>query len=328
VKNKKPKMKTKRLHTLPFIEKHKTMAKRAVAKLLLEEFPNDFSDIESARTFIRKLTGNQGTSHTSGKIRILDTFGKLPEEVTDIPSEPYYLPKSVRRLGLLFDVHGLFHDSDAYILALKWLINNGCDCIFLGGDFVDFYSISKFQSLPNKSHFQNERAWAIEALQQLQELFPQVYYKKGNHENRYEHYMLRNAPLIFNESEHNIDTLFGFKDSRIKYIHESQLTIVGKLGLLHGHEIRGGGVVNIARNKMLKFFDNLAFGHHHKRNEELIKNGMTDEYFGAYSVGCLCKTKVGYYPFNQWNHGFGFVELDKDGLFSFHNKIIIRGKVL
>lgn len=309
-----------------------TMSKRAAGKVLFSEFPEAFKSEEAARSFIRYMTGTHGGSNyeyakSSGAL-IADTFGKIIPEKPECPQEPFDIPKGITKLLILNDVHLPYHDQIALTAAIQYGVDHKCEAVLLNGDIADMYQLSRYMKSPIKANFRHEREMVIEFLRLLQDTFTHVYYKQGNHENRYEHYLMTNAPAIFDEETSTIEDLFMFKGSRVKYIDEAQLVTFGKLAIIHGHELKGGGTVNIARNKMLKAYSNLAFGHHHTVGESTVKDIYGDE-MASWSIGCLCNLKPRYMPFNQWFHGFATVELiDKSGNFRFINKKIMKGVVI
>lgn len=308
-----------------------TMPKRAAASVLYREFPDAFSSVEAARSFIRYLTGNSGCSNyerakNSGKI-IHDAFGKMIPEPVECPEDPFQIPTGINKLLILNDTHIPYHDQEALNAAIEYGIDHNCEAVLLNGDIADMYQLSRFMKSPIKANFKREREAIVGFLQMLQEIFGTVYYKQGNHENRYEHYLMTNAPAIFDEDEHKLSELFTFEGSRVQFIDEAQLVTFGKLAIIHGHELKGGGTVNIARNKMLKSYSNLAFGHHHTVGESTAKD-IYGDYMAAWSIGCLCNMKPRYMPFNQWMHGFATVERTENDGFRFINKKIINGNVI
>jgi len=323
---------TKNIDIMARIAEICTMPKRSVAKTLHDEFPQYFKDVEKARDFIRYITGNKGgelyeKAKRNGSL-ISDTFGKFEIEEPECPKESFKIPTGIERMLIINDLHFLFMDMQAAEASINYAVSVGCDAVHLNGDIMDNYQLSKFDKDANKAKFHKERDGVKDFLSMLQNLFGNVYYKQGNHENRYEVYLKKNAPAIFSADENNLQSILEFEGSRVQFIDESQITEFGKLAIIHGHEIKGGGSVNIARNKMLKAYTNIAFGHHHTVQQSPMKD-LHGNYFMAFSIGCLCDLKPRYMPFNQWMHGFATVErLDEAGNFHFDNKMIIKGKVI
>ena len=70
-----------------------------------------------------------------------------------------------------------------------------------------------------------------------------------------------------------------------------------------------------------------VIGHHHKTSEHTEKS-LSGDVVTTWSIGCLCGLSPEYLPFNKWNHGFAFVEVDSDRNYKVHNKRIINGSIV
>ena len=115
---------------------------------------------------------------------------------------------------------------------------------------------------------------------------------------------------------------------KIEVVKDKRPVKIGKLTVLHGHELAGGsGGVNPARATFLKTLDSVIVGHYHKRSshDETTMNGNV---ISVHSQGCLCGMNPHYMPINRWNQGFSYIEHDiKSGDYMLHNHVIIKGKV-
>ena len=69
------------------------------------------------------------------------------------------------------DVHVPFHSIEAVTAALELGVMEQVDCIFLGGDFMDFYSISSYEKDPRKRSFMEEIKTGKEMLKRIREVF-------------------------------------------------------------------------------------------------------------------------------------------------------------
>lgn len=305
------------------------VGKRTVAKELAERYPELFKDTESARTFIRTMTSSSGkNSHKYSLVR--NIMGEYEMEDTGVPAEPFVVPKGYHRIGIISDIHSLYCDSQALEVAINYLVQKDVNALLINGDLIDFYQLSHFQPQRSRMHFQEEREWVIRFLKEMQLLFDNVYFKQGNHEKRYQTYMNNNAPVIFELPEfRTINYLFGYDNSTITFIPDSQRVKIGKLNVFHGHEFGkgGGAIVNIGRRAFMRGLQNVAVGHHHKTDSYSFKN-FDNQISMGWAIGCLCQMNQAYAPVNQWNHGFATVELEDDkGNFVFNNKMIIDGKI-
>src|SRR5438128_2520375 len=85
------------------------------------------------------------------------------------------------------DVHFPYEDKTAWNLAKQVLAALKPDILFLGGDIVDFYPVSRFDKDPaRKRDLQKELDQTSEELTALREIAPnaEIIYEEGNHEHR------------------------------------------------------------------------------------------------------------------------------------------------
>lgn len=305
------------------------VGKRTVARELSNEFPDLFKNIEDARTFIRRMTSSSGKATYSSFQLIRNTFGQLEVDDMELIPEPYVIKDET--VGIVNDIHSIFHEPKALDTAINYLVQKNTEALFINGDLIDFYQLSKFQHRYDRAHFHKEREWGIRFLQEMQLIFKNVYWKKGNHEHRWETYMLSHAPILFEMPEfRNIEYLFSYEGSTIKHVEHYRRVEIGKLNVIHGHELgkSGGAVVNVARRAFLKGYQNVALGHHHTVDSFAFKR-FNGDVMMAWAIGCLCSHLQEYAPINQWFHGFAKVDkTSDDGHFIFNNKMIIDGKIV
>ena len=243
----------------------------------------------------------------------------------------------MERVALLFDVHVPYHDEQAYELALDYLkkLRPAVTKIVLAGDFVDFYKVSYWKSDPNRMPFKDEVAIVKEELKNLKRRFPrrQIDYLEGNHEVRLYNHVRENAPELLYRND--IESVLDLRTRQIKYISNiarmcdgKQPYKLGKLFVLHGHEKKVSmGAINLAKLFYAKCLTNVIAGHHHRTDFSLNKK-LDGTHEGAWTVGTLGKMAEPYLPINNWNAGFAFVDVEEDGYFEVHNKIILEGRVM
>lgn len=259
------------------------------------------------------------------------------EEFTiDIPAgyfddrTPHILPSLYKNVLLLGDIHAPYHNAMALTTALRYGHEHGIDAIILNGDFIDFYGISRFSKKPNKPSLKDEIEIAKTILERIRDKFGdiKIVWKDGNHDERLDKYIADKAPEIYDLDEKpSVRTLLELDKLRIDYVSDKRVIKIGKLNLIHGHEIlSGAGAVNLARTVRLKANANVAFNHFHKTQEDIYTN-IEGETIGSWAIGCLCDLSPEYMPFNGWNWGFGRVVVSEDGTFEMENRKIIGGKV-
>ena len=239
------------------------------------------------------------------------------------------------RTGLLYDAHIPYHDRSAYAIALDYLQEKEIDQLIIAGDFVDFYKVSSWAQDPDRMPFKDEVKMAREELTMVRCMFSNIpiQYIEGNHENRLNFYIKKQAPAF--KGLWDVPTALYLDDLEIEYVsniermyHNRPPLSLGKLFVLHGHEIRAGfSSVNLARLYYFKAHNSLIVGHHHT-SQKYTQKKLDLTYDGCWIVGTLGQLQEPYMPVNNWVHGFAYVDHDPEtGFFDVHNKIIMNGKV-
>lgn len=253
-------------------------------------------------------------------------------EFDDIPEaeKPQYTFKrlhGIKKCLILSDIHLPYHNKEALLAALKWGKSFEPNAIILNGDILDFGTVSKYTTSPTKPDIVYEiEVWKAFAAQ-LRRIFPNanIYFKKGNHEDRLGHYLIRQAEKIFGLID--FDKLLEFREHGIQHIDNNIGIQVGNLTICHGHEVyNGAGAINVAKVIYDRANDNILVGHFH-RTQEFLKRSIDGKVKGCWTTGCLQDVTVEYAKVNQWNYGFAAIEFDKDGNFDILNKKIINGIV-
>lgn len=310
------------------------MPTKKLARIMYNDHNILFASVDAARTCLRALEGK------AGKVSKIDE-GKYPIE--DRPKNPYNLPTSYetsfepyyitghKKIGILSDIHVPYHNIEALTCAIEKLKEEEIDGLLLNGDIIDFYGISSFEKDPNKRKFSQE----LDAFKQLisslrTELNCPIYYKIGNHEERYTRFLRMKASELIGVDEFDFHTILRSRAGDIEIIDDKRIIKLNSLNGIHGHEYRGGisTPVNIARGLYLRGKVSAFQGHNHATSEHTESN-MNGEVVTTWSLGCLCELHPDYCPMNKWNHGFGIVELDENGRdYFFRNFRIYNGKVL
>ena len=313
----------------------------SLAKKAVNENGKLFTSTDQARSMIRYRRGANGEKlrknlknkkHMKNNhkefFKKKNPFNLPPSEAKS--SEPFKLASGTKRMLLLSDIHFPYQDNEALTLALKYGMDKDVDCIYLNGDTIDFYQISRFITDPRNPSIAHELDMVRSFLDTLKESFPKakIYYKIGNHDVRLESFLYNKAPELLECTEFRLDHLLQFGARGITSIPSKQIVKAGNLFILHGHEFVASSFspVNPARGFYMKAKANMIGGHHHQTSEH-TENNLKGEPVTCWSTGCLCELTPEYMPINKWNHGFAYIEFDKDGDFRVHNKRIIKGEI-
>ena len=213
------------------------------------------------------------------------------------------------KTAVLCDIHLGVHDKQALIAAMNYIRREKVDTIILNGDILDGARISRHAKTPEQPRFMQELELCKSFLRGLRADFPnaRILYKIGNHEDRFEAYLMKNAEELLGLVDFN--KLLDLENLGIELVPSSAFMKHPGTFIVHGHEMRVSGGVNPARSLLLKAFDNTIMGHVHKSSQASGKN-LSGVFVRTHTIGCLCKLAMGYMPHSNSNHGFAIVESD------------------
>lgn len=308
-----------------------------LARIMYEDNKLLFKNLDSARSSLRYIEGKAGQNLRN---RLLDKSLVLEEPR---PYNPYNLPESdenvyepyqikgFKRVGILSDVHVPYHNIPSLTAAIEYLKKEKVDALLLNGDTIDCHTISNFDKDPKKRNFAGE----LEAFAQLFEVLQKqldckIFFKLGNHEVRYERFLLQKAGELIGIKEFEFQNIIKARANGIEIINDKTVMKLNSLNGIHGHEYKGGisAPVNIARGLYLRGKVSAFQGHNHSTSEH-TETDMNGEITTTWSIGCLCELHPSYMPLNKWNHGCAIVDLDENGKdYEMRNKRIRNGKVL
>lgn len=301
-----------------------------LARIMYKENNLMFTSVEDARSSLRYIEGKQKKGHNR------KTYPRTP----DRPKNPYNLPESnehsyipyvvdAKRVLVLCDIHVPYHSIDAITAAFDYAKDEKPDAILLNGDTIDFYGLSRFIKDPKARSIAYELEAFKSLIQSIQDTFScKIYYKLGNHCERYQHFLWMKANELDGVDEFKFENIIKARSEGIEVIGDKRIIKLGSLNVLHGHEF-GGSIfspVNIARGLFLRGKVSAMQGHNHQTSEHTESN-MNGELTTTWSVGCLCELNPPYLPINKWNHGFAIVDVDSDN-FHVRNKRIHKGTIL
>jgi predicted phosphodiesterase len=322
-----------------YVGKFPQTASQTLAKLIFKKHPLLFSNVNAITNAIRYRRGAMGPLHR--KKRAFAAPVVIPSKFN--PLNPLDLPASdekdwvpfvmdgVTKVLVIGDLHLPYHNLASLTLALQTGEREKCDGVLINGDLIDFHTLSRFEKDPEKRSFKEERAIAKAFLRRLRELFlkARIVFKEGNHDERLRKFVMDRAPEIYEESIFGLDALLGLGNLGIEHVNEKREVMLGKLPVLHGHELPHGiaAPVNPARGAYLRAKTSVLVNHHHKTSEH-TETDLKREIITTWSVGCLCQLRQQYNPFNGNNHGFAIVEIAKGGDYMVRNSRIHNGKLL
>lgn len=318
-----------------YLEKFPKSTTNSIARLIYDTFPLDFNNFESVRSMVRKYRGERGESNVTVLAQRTEDqrkqamSHKLPES-DYTTTAPFIIPKGQNNILILSDIHFPYQDNQALELAINYGIEQGVNAVYLNGDILDFFQLSRFTKDRRLRDLAGELQIGRDFLKLLQETFNcPIYYKIGNHEKRYEDYLMIKAPELLGIDDFKLEQLLRFREFGVTLVKDKQMALAGKLPILHGHEWHGGFAppVNPARGLFLKAKESALVGHHHRTSEHTEKS-LSGQVTTTWSTGCLCGLQPDYQPYNNYNHGFAHVKVDKEGNYELKNIRIIDYKIV
>lgn len=230
------------------------------------------------------------------------------------------------------DAHIPYHDSATIELFINRAVSIGAKTILLNGDWLDCYQLSRFQRDPRMRRIEEEMGTAHQIFSAIRSACPdaRIIYKYGNHEERYDSYLMRQAPDLAGLKSSKLENQaeLGLAELKIEVVDNRRVVKADHLYIIHGHEY-GSGVsspVNPARGLYLKTKKSAMCGHYHQSSEH-TETAINGDVATCWSGGCLCGLHPQYMPLNKWNHGFTEIQYE-DGFFTVRNRRIVNVRLL
>lgn len=315
---------------LPYLAEFPEVNTWTLAKMIVAKYPDLKAD--NVRSVIRYYRGNKGVEarkKASNKQFFRANEGNYNLKAVNISTQDFIFPH--KKPLIVSDIHLPYHDIDAIEIALEKAYKNDVDSIYLNGDILDFYQVSRFTKEGGAMSIKEERDMFFEFIGWIKSNFDvPIYYKAGNHEERLAKYINDKAPDLAQLPELSLSGFLKLDDLGVQFVDGRQKAMMGKLIVVHGHEF-GESIfspVNPARGLFLRAKSSTLAGHNHQTSEH-HENNLKNDSMACFSTGCLCQLTPNYRPFayTKWNHGFAIVEIDEDDSFEVSNYRIIDGKV-
>jgi predicted MPP superfamily phosphohydrolase len=253
-----------------------------------------------------------------------------------LPEYLLYRPKSYRQqVGksygtalFITDSHHPYSDQRAYQLMIKVAKDVQPQEIIIGGDFADFYAINSHGKHPDFQHILLQEITEVrKRLEELRVLFPKakIVFIEGNHEYRLARYIYNNAKelhgLLDTRSVLCLDQL-GI--DLIPYDADQRYQVMGSK-LYTRHEPIGGGIHFAASTVDKAGCSMVVFHTHRAQSHRKVFLDGTDHIVACFGwLGDKSHPVMKYLKNHaQWQLGFGFAHILKDGKFFLDAKDMI-----
>lgn len=279
---------------------------------------------EAQRVFVHEPLDNDPL----GVLDLNKVFFEIPESLADHPAM-YDASGIGKFVGVMSDIHLPLHDRTALMATASYLKDRNIDALILNGDVLDCSNLTRHsQRKPMRYTWGQELEVARAFFSSLRVLFPKIpiLYLEGNHENWVKQYLVRQAPQL--SGDYELEKVLGLEQLCIQWLPEDRVVKYGKLYIMHGHQLRIGGSMNVAEKVLRKSGVNVMCGHWHQQAYYEKKN-LVDEIHACWINGALCDLHPDYMPYNNHGHGFATVELlDNDGTFNVVQRKVMNGRVI
>lgn len=226
--------------------------------------------------------------------------------------------KGVKRVMVTSDYHIPYHDEKTIRVMMEYARKYKPDVFVINGDFVDFYSLSKFDKNPKHYDLDEELTLGKQYLHDLRKAVgkkTKMYYLEGNHEVRLQKYLWKNEELY---------GLDGLRVQNLLHLNVFDVEFVGadpdywkstsgtlKLGdviIMHGDKRLNGSSYSkyagySAKNTMYSTMSNIVMGHTHRM--AIVNYASYGKNIVGIEEGCLSET----FDTVNWQQGFLTFEL-------------------
>lgn len=313
-----------------YLRLYPSMSSRRLAELICKEVPAHFKDPEATRRVIRYYRGAAGDVDRVG----ISPADYMPRVLIPMADEedfsPYILPDTAYPIIAGGDAHVPYHDQDALEIFIERAVKICARTVLLAGDWLDCYQISRYLKDPRKRSIKGEIDTFKTILDTIAQALPdaKIIFKVGNHEERYDAYLMANAPALFDLDYIHLDKILELKERGIEYVTNKRIIKAGHLHIIHGHEYiySISNPVNPARGLYNRAKKSALCFHHHQTSEH-TEPAINGDIVTTWSGGCLCGLRPQYMPLNKWNHGFTEI-YNSDGFFTVSNRRIINYRIV
>lgn len=210
-------------------------------------------------------------------------------------------------VAFVSDDHAPYTNGDTLRCRLEIIRYLKPDVLFLGGDHVDFYQISKFSADPERvGQLQDDLDYAHDLLRRYRKAAGdgcKLYYLQGNHEERMQSYIWRRAEAFASLRSMRVPKQLGLDDFGIEWVEGGWIDYKGFI-FKHGNTVRSKSGYS-ASGEMDRFWMSGMSGHTHRLGH--ISKTVYKQTYDWIEAGCGCDLleyiKGG--P-GDWRQGMGY----------------------
>jgi len=214
--------------------------------------------------------------------------------------------KKFEKVLFIPDIHCPYHDEKALQVLYSFINWHKPDTIFITGDLLDGYAISRFTKDPNGAlKFQSELDSAIEVLNDIRKRAKKakIYFIRGNHEARLQKFLWSNAKELSGLHALELENLLELKRLNIEYVKEGLIRYKGII-IKHGSIVRKYASYT-AKAEFEKNGCSGVSGHTHRQGS--YRHTNSSDAYAWLELGHLCDPNQEYLEgeIANWQQGWG-----------------------
>lgn len=230
----------------------------------------------------------------------------------------------------LYDLHVPFHDRRAFQSALAFVRHVKPHRVVIGGDWLDFYQLSRFINDPGrKLQLQDDIDACRACVAELRRCArgAKIFYLLGNHEARLQKHLWGTESPLTSLRGLRVPQLLDLPALGVQWV-ESGILRWPSMVFKHGNIVRAKAG-DSAKAEMERLWRSGVSGHTHRLAQVYRRNDA-----GAYTwveAGCLCDLDPEYAEGQvmDWQHGLVYAEVEKGGnRFTVHPVPIVKGRIV
>lgn len=212
---------------------------------------------------------------------------------------------------IVSDLHIPFHDDAALDVVYSIMRDIKFDNFVVNGDLIDGWELSRFSKDPrNKVSFGDEIEVASSILKEFSNLTNgKKYFIVGNHDWRFEKYLIDEAPGLISLPYLNLNNLLELDKYGFQEINMGKESYVDINGVLVGHFNKvSKHSAYTAKNLVEQYGKSVVQGHVHRLGVHYkTVNGKT---LVGVEGGCLCRLDPLYMILPNWQQGITIMTSD------------------
>jgi len=236
--------------------------------------------------------------------------------------------ETTKMIVCLSDFHIPFHDEAAVFAAIRWINDCKPKAIYILGDLLDAYSLSRFEKDPRERSIAEEAEIAKDILAYIKRACKKVTLIDGNHEERILRYTSKYAPELMGIVK-TIPELLDLDKLGIKHVPYGQVHVLNELVLKHGTRIATGAGQSVRKEMGIEgasvcmgHSHRLAVVYHSNRNHTIV--GVENGHLSDQGKQKYLKASDGV---ADWQQGFSSWDKNSQGWYPILHRIY-KGKVI